>query len=182
LLKKCPDIFFQYRDLSLFPSAGIIFKTRFLPLSKLAYFSLFVFFFPVSLPGFFKKSSYRKIPVLEKVKNLFFSRLSNGFHVFGSGECLGDRKNTFFPRLSNGFLSNILPRLASLKTYWGFRYENLEKSRTGNYFKTVILPVSPVGIVFFFVGASFSITMARPREVATLWPIQPLTLASPLGA
>ena len=39
----------------------------------------------------------------------------------------------------------------------------LEKSRTGNYFKTGFLPVSPVGIVFFLWGRAVpSITMARP--------------------
>jgi hypothetical protein len=76
------------------PGTRDFFQNTFFARLQIGLFFTFCLFFPV--PGFFKKSSYRKIPVLEKVKNLFFSRLSNGFHVFGSGECLGGRKKHVF--------------------------------------------------------------------------------------
>jgi hypothetical protein len=66
--QKMSDIFFQYQDFlkSRYPG---FFKTRFLPVSKLAYFSLFS-----STEIFQKIFGYRKIPVLEKVKKQFFAR------------------------------------------------------------------------------------------------------------
>ena len=91
--QKMSDIFFQYQDFSKSWYPGF-FQNPFFARLQIGLFFTFCLFFPV--PGFFKKSSYRKIPVLEKVKNLFFPRGSNGLHIFGSGECLGSRKKHVF--------------------------------------------------------------------------------------
>ena len=96
--------------------------------------------------GIFQKIfGYREISVLEKFHFDVFARLQmqNPYRFY--------------------YLWLALPKILQ-----GFRHEIFEKSRTGNYFKTGFLPVSSVGI---FAGASLtSITTARPREVATLWP------------
>jgi len=140
-------------------------------------------FFPV--PRFFKKSlATGKSRYWKKWKSSFLPVIKNllwvaSLLVPGSG-----RKN-----VKNRFLPvSLVVLLLQFYYYGSFLRKPIGdsgtgfflKSRTGNYFKTHFLPVSPVG---FFWGASRTFYYhGSPREVATLWPSQPLTLASPPGA
>ncbi len=90
-------------------------------------------------------------------------------------------KNTFFARLSNGKICIILLRLASSKTHWDSGRRFLKNPVPEIISKLVFCPSPQSGLFFFWGRAVPSITMARPREVATLWPSQPLTLANPPG-
>jgi hypothetical protein len=86
---------------------------------QIGLFFTFCLFFPA--PGFFKKSSYRKIPALEKSEKHVFSLSPLYIACFCQWRVSWWPKKTRFSRLHYGFLCIILLRLAPLQNPYGFR-------------------------------------------------------------